>query len=84
MLRLLAGSKLLKFSLVHCLLYYLLYEEHIRILKLGMAIRRIFGPHSHSDSLSESDKKIGLIREFAFRILAIFLKFFFINKRKGI
>ena len=33
---------------------------------LGMAIRRIFEPHAHSDSLSEPDKKIGLIRGFAF------------------
>ena len=32
----------------------------------GMAIRRIFGPHSHSDSLSESDKKNEFIRGFGF------------------
>ncbi len=38
-------------------------------------MQRIFGPHSHSDSLSESDKKIGLIRRFAFLDLFRILHF---------
>ncbi len=70
--------------------------EEEQIFFLGMAIRPIFGPHSRSDSLSEFDKKIGLVHgftfldfwrishfEYAFRILALFLKVF-MNKRKGI